>query len=207
MKIALHRSSTRRRITVAARVALATGGGVNQRLVSDVCEQVGLHPHAFRSLFPTDDVLLDAVNELLVEECAERLRGGVSAFAPTGGDSGCAEAALALARSWPLDRSAMIIRADRRFRALHRGEGDRTVTAAERRFVEVLTSVFDLLLLKLDRTFSWNPTLAVRVILDTWERSFEAWLLDGHTESTFSQSPYIARTLPALLEQVSEPTS
>lgn len=177
---------------------------MNQGLVSDVCEQIGLHPHAFRSLFPTDDVLLDAVNDLLVEECAERLRGGVSAFTPKGDGSGCAEAALALAKSWPLDRSAMIIRAERRFRALHTGEGDRTVTAAERRFVSVLIGVFDELLPKLDRTFSWNPTLAVRVILDTWERSFEAWLLDGHTESNFSESPYIARTLPTLLEQVSE---
>lgn len=98
----------------------------------------------------------------------------------------------------------MIIRAERRSRALRTGEGDRTVTAAERRFVSALTGVFDELLPKLDRTFSWNPTLAVRVILDTWERSFEAWLLDGHTESNFSESPYIARTLPALLEQVSE---
>ncbi|TDW29200.1 hypothetical protein [Cryobacterium psychrophilum] len=200
----MQRSSTRRRITIAARVSLATGGGVNQRMVSDVCEQIGLHPHAFRSLFPTDDVLLDAVNELLVEECAERLQGGVSAFTPKGDGSEFTEAALALAKSWPLDRSAMIIRAERRFLALHKGEGDRTVTAAERRFVSVLTSVFNGLLPKLDRTFSWNPTLAVRVILDTWERSFEAWLLDGHSESSFFESPYIARTLPALLEQVSE---
>ncbi|MBC7763057.1 MAG: hypothetical protein H7201_14945 [Candidatus Saccharibacteria bacterium] len=121
-RIARQRASTRRRITVAARVSLATGGGANERLVSDVCEQIGLHPHAFRSLFPTDDVLLDAVNDLLVEECAQRLRGGVSAFTP-------------------------------------KGDG---------------------------------------VILDAWEQSFEAWLLDGYTESNFSESPYIARTLPAL---------
>ncbi|TFC72040.1 hypothetical protein E3O45_13610 [Cryobacterium sp. TMS1-20-1] len=101
---------------------------MKQKLVSDVCKQIGLHPHACRSLFPTDDVLLDAVNDLLVEECAQRLRGGVSAFTP-------------------------------------KGDG---------------------------------------VILDTWERSFEAWLLSSYTESNFSESPYIARTLPALLEQVSE---
>jgi AcrR family transcriptional regulator len=155
-RIARQRSSTRRTITVAARVALATGGGVNQRPVSDVCAQVGLHPHAFRSLFPTDNVLIDAVDELLVGQCAERLRGGVSSFTP------------------------------------------------ERRFVSVLTSVFDELVPKLDRTFSWNPTLAVRVILDAREGSFEAWLLDGHTEPNFSESPYIARTSPKLLEQVSE---
>lgn len=40
-------------------------------------------------------------------------------------------------------------------------------------------------------------------ILDTYERSFEAWVLGGHEESDFPDSSYVRRTLPTLLEELS----
>ena len=205
------RSATRRRIAVAARVALAAGEGVSPPLLADLCEQVGASVRGLRRLFPTDESLLDAVYELLVDECADRLRAGVAAFpagtsAPAGSDESATRffrAARALAEAWPLDRGGFIIRSERRLRALRELRDGGAVTEGERRFVLALSDAIGELLSKIGRDFAWPTTLAVRIIVDTWERSFEAWLLDGHRESEFAKSPYIARTLPTLLEQLS----
>ena len=60
---------------------------------------------------------------------------------------------------------------------------------------------------KLDRAFVWPPRLAVRVILDTFERSFEAWLLSGNPEAGFPSSLYVRRTLPTILEELTRPAT
>lgn len=197
------RATTLRRITVATRVALSSDGALTEHVIADVCDQVGIHQHALRVLFPTDDDLLDAVNEVLVDECADRLRGGVERFTPGDGNR-FAAASVALAESWPLDRGGMIIRANRRLRALQGDDGGHVVLA-ERRFVGALTDVLTGLMTKLDRRFSWQPALAVRVIIDTYERSFEAWVVGGHPETDFAESPYVQRTLPTLLQELSAP--
>jgi AcrR family transcriptional regulator len=200
-----HRAATKRRIVAAARASLSGGGGLTEHMVADICEQVGVHPHAFRQFYPTDDELLDAVHDILVDECAERLRGSVARFRPTDGALRFAEAATALADAWPLDRGGMIIRAERRLQALRRNADGRMVTAAERRYLQALTDVLVAMMATLRRQFRWAPALAVRVILDTYERSFEAWILEGGDEATFATSPYIKRTLPTLLEELSAP--
>jgi len=197
----------RRRVSSAARIALSDGGGLTDRVVADVSEQAGVHVTAFRVLFPTDDSLLDAVNEVLVEECADRLRGGVARFVPAEGQTSFSAAARALAESLPLDRGSIVIRADRRLRALRRGSDGAPAAAAERRYVEALVEVLDDMVHKLGRRFSWPPMVAVRLILDTYERSFEAWLLGGNDESQFHLSTYVGRTLPMLLEQFTEPAA
>ena len=178
---------------------------MDEHLVADVCERVGLYPRAFRQLYPTDDALLDAIHADLVEECVQRLRGGVERFVPSASKSRFDDAARTLAGARPVDRSGMIIRTERRVRALA-GKGDaQMVVRSERQFVGMLVDVLTELMDKLGRTFAWMPVLAVRVILDTYERSFEAWLLDGNSESQFEESPYIKRTLPTLLRQLTRP--
>ncbi|UIP59546.1 hypothetical protein DSM26151_24570 [Agromyces marinus] len=211
-----NRQVTIDRLTRAARVALGSGRPLDDRLIADICEQNGVHPTAFRRFFATDDDLLDAVNEQLVLDCVSRLRSAVDAFEATDATAaGASEvaapdplgvAARMLADSWPLDRGGLIIRSQRRLRALTSpdGGGD-AAAAAERSFVERLVPVFEDLMRKLGRRFTWPPVLAVRVILDTYERSFESWLLMGHREEDFDGSPYAARTLPVLLRGTSEP--
>ena len=77
-----HRDRMVKRVVYAARAALSVGRGVSPELIADICAQIGLHPHAFRTLFPTDDALLDEVNEVLVSECADRLKAGIARFRP-----------------------------------------------------------------------------------------------------------------------------
>ena len=209
-RIEIQRQAVMARLATAARVPLAESGGVTPQLIDDVCRQVGVHPHSFRALFPDDDAFLDAVTDGLVEDCAARLRGGVAAFEPSaeaaGGSSvAFAEAAVALADSWPLDRDGMLIRADRRARALRRSDGGSAVLKAEKLFLDALVDVHSELMAKLGRRFARSPVRSVRVILDTYERAFETWLLTGADAAGFHSSPYVQRTLPTLLENMSEP--
>jgi AcrR family transcriptional regulator len=209
-RIEIQRQAVMARLATAARVPLAESGGVTPQLIEDVCRQVGVHPHSFRALFPDDDAFLDAVTDQLVEDCAARLRGGVAAFEPSaeaaGGSSvAFAEAAVALADSWPLDRDGMLIRADRRARALRRSDGGSAVLKAEKLFLDALVDVHSELMAKLGRRFAGSPVRSVRVILDTYERAFETWLLTGADTAGFHSSPYVQRTLPTLLENMSEP--
>lgn len=205
-KAEVHRQDVVRRITRAARASLSSGAELGDAVIADVCEQIGMHPRGFRNFFPTNDALLDAINDDLVEECASRLRHGVEEFRPTAlGDVGFLEAAIALARAWPLDRSGLIIRASRRVRALRDVNSGQSALDGDRRYVGELTDVLSLLMQRLQREFAWPTTLAVRVILDTYERSFEAWVLAGHDENDFPDAPYVQRTLPRLLSEVSRP--
>jgi hypothetical protein len=197
---------TRRLVAQAIRAALVYDGRFTERIRDDACRQVGVHPSAFRTLFPTDDELLDRVNELLVEEAAGRLLGGIADFAGGTGADGLHAAAERLARARPIDRATVMIRAERRLAALRSwgGPADRVVDA-ERRFVATQIGVLTEMLDRIGRRFAWRPELAVRVILDTYERSFEAWLIRGHDETDFPSSPYVQRTLPALLAETSTP--
>ncbi len=74
---------------------------------------------------------------------------------------------------------------------------------SERAFLPALLDAFELLLSRIDREFEWQPALAVRVVILTYERSFESWILAGGNESSFSESSYVRNTLPALLLGVS----
>lgn len=201
------RDVLRGRLVTGARAhAAAAGTGITPRLVDDVCRQLGVTRPMFRSLFPTDGDFLDRINETLVDECASRLAAGVAAFDPPldVGDPLVA-AATALAEARPLTRSGMLIRAGRRLRALEFPEERRQLAEAERRYAAALLDVFDELMTRLRRTFTWPPLLAVRVILDTYERSFEMWIIEGNTEDDFASSPYARRTLPRLLREMSAP--
>lgn len=203
-RIQRHRQRTRQQLVAAARSALSYTGEITPRVVSDVCEQVGLHPTAFKTFFATEDALLDAVNDALVEECATRLRRGVALFeAPADPAVALQSAALALAGSWPIERGGLLIRARRRVSALGAAAAAEPVVAADKRFSIALSETLTDMMGKLGRRFEWNTGLAVRVILDTYERSFEAWILTGHSEASFDQSPYVRRTLPELLRQTS----
>lgn len=195
---------SRARVARAARLSLAYDGRLTDQTRADVCEQAGVPPSAFRTLFPSDDDLLDRVNELLVQECEMRLRTVVDAFKWNGSESsGLMEAALALARSRPIDRAVLLIRSERRLAALRSRVEAEPVVVAERRFVAALSDVLTDLLSRLGRRFVWRTELAVRVILDTYERSFEAWMLAGHDETDFDSSPFVSRTLPTILASTS----
>lgn len=197
-------AALKRRVAVAARISLSAGHALDGRLITDISANVGVPARALRVLFPTDDALLDAVNDMLVDQCVDRLRGGVDRFAPESAESKFRDASRALAQSWPLDRGGIMIRADRRLNALKSRGGGEEAVAAERRFLGLLIGVFTDLMSKLGRTFSWPPALAVRVILDTYERSFEAWILCGNSEAEFHRSPYVERTLSTLLAELSQ---
>lgn len=200
------RTTIRRRLVTAGRVQLAAGGVVTTSLINDVCRQVGLHPYAFRSFFTADHEFFGAINDSLVDECASRLRAGLDRFAPAmAGDEALVEAAIMLANSWPLTRGGMVIRANRRLQGLVNDRDGEHIVESEHLFVGALLEVFSDLMVRLDRRLTWSPKLAVRVILDTYERSFELWLLSSRDESTFSSSSYVLRTLPSLLGEMSAP--
>lgn len=197
-----HRARTRGRLVVAARTTLSFTGEITPPLIADICAQAGVNPSGFRSIFASNDDLLDAVNALLVEECAARLHAGVSAFEAPGDGTDMVAAAFALASSWPIDRGGLLIRSRRRVSALLDSRNGSNALEADRRFSDALTEILSELVAKLGRQFSWNPAIAVRVILDAYERSFEAWILSSHSEQSFAESPFVARTLPALIEGV-----
>jgi len=115
-------------------------------------------------------------------------------------DLAAAAAVLALAR--PLDRGGLIIRAHRRLNGLRNPGNADSVAEAERRFLGELVDIFAALVAKTGRRFTWNKHLAARVIVDTYERSFEAWMLAGNDEHRFHESSYIRGTLPVLLAEL-----
>jgi len=198
-----HSGALKRLLTAAARASLSAGGGLDRHVIIDVCERVGIHVHSFHQIFPTEDDLFDAVHKSIVEDCNLRLRAGIDRFEATDSATKYMDAARALAEAWPIERGGMTIRADRRARALAGSVNGPSLLASERRFVQSLQGILADLIYKIGRAFDHSPALATRVILDTFERSFEAWILEGHSESRFGDSPYVGRTLPTLLEQLS----
>lgn len=184
----------------------SAGAEVDARLIDDVCSQAGVTPLMFRALFASDGDFLDAINDALVDECGSRLAAAVSAFrlGDSGGDA-LAHAAVVLAEARPLTRGGMLFLAGRRLRALRDARGAERIARAERLYAARLLSTFGELMTRLERVFTWPPLLAVRVILETYERSFEMWIAAGCDEEAFSASPYIRSTLPRLLEAMSAP--
>jgi AcrR family transcriptional regulator len=199
------RDGARRRLTLAGRIALANGGGVTPQLIADVCEQSGIHPQSFRQLYPTDDAFLDAVQECVALECAERLRSSFAEIRGLDDAQMLQAAAVALARSRPIDRGAVIIRAERRLRALRSPNDATALLAAEHRQLEALSAVVAELIGQLGRDASWPTPLAARIIIETYERSFEAWVFGGGDERDFHTSSYVTRTLPTLLGRMTAP--
>ncbi len=76
---------------------------------------------------------------------------------------------------------------------------------SERAFLPALLEAFELLLSRIGRRFEWQPALGVRVVILTYERSFESWIASGGNEKSFPESSYVRHTLPALLLGVSRP--
>jgi hypothetical protein len=187
-------------VVKAARAALSFDGRLTAPTIEDVCEQAGIHPHAYRALFPTTDVLLDEIAQLLVAESASRMERMIEQFIP-GGDhpDDLVRAAICLARSSPLDRAGLMIRVERRIAAVRRRDGGDTVEGSEDALIAVLVDILRALLGKLGRRLSWPPHVLARVVLDTYERSFEGWLLGLNEKSTFPESDYVREVLPLIL--------
>ncbi|KFF60083.1 hypothetical protein JF66_06795 [Cryobacterium sp. MLB-32] len=200
------RDGARHRLTLAGRIALADGAGVTPQLIADVCEQAGIHPRSFRLLYASDDAFLDAVQESVALECAERLRSSFGEIRGLDDAQILRAAAVVLARSRPIDRGAVIIRAERRLRALRSPNEAGALLAAEHRQLDALSAVVAELIGQLGRDASWPTSLAARIIIETYERSFEAWVFGGGDERDFHTSSYVTRTLPTLLGRMTSPT-
>jgi AcrR family transcriptional regulator len=199
------RDGARRRLTLSGRIALADGAGVTPQLISDVCEQAGVPPQSFRLLYSTDDAFLDAVQESVALECAQRLRSSFAEIRGLDDAQTLQAAAVALARSRPIDRGAVIIRAERRLRALRSPNDANALLAAEHRQLDALSAVVAELIGQLGRDALWPTSLAARIIIETYERSFEAWVFGGGDERDFHTSSYVTRTLPTLLGRMTAP--
>jgi hypothetical protein len=183
----------------AARAALSFDGRLTAPTIEDACKQAGIHPHAYRVLFPTTEVLLDEIARLLVAESASRMERMIEQFVPAGDSDDLTRAAICLARSSPLDRAGLMIRVERRLAAVRRRDGGAAVEGSEDALIVVLADILNALLGKLGRRPSWPPHLLARVVLDTYERSFEGWLLGLNEESTFHESAYAREVLPLIL--------
>lgn len=187
-------------VAKAARAALSFDGRLTAPTIEDACEQAGIHPHAYRVLFPTTEVLLDEITRILVAESADRMERMIEQFRPEGDHAeDLRQAAVCLARSSPLDRAGLMIRVERRIAAVRRREGGDAVEGSEDALIAVLGDILNALLAKLGRRPSWPPYLLARVVLDTYERSFEGWLLGLNDESTFHESAYVRELLPLIL--------
>lgn len=186
------------------RAGLRYDGQLSDEIRSDACRQTGVHPAAFRSLFPTDDALYDRIAEELAEDCELRLRAAVARFATAAtGTDALVAAAVCLAECRPLDRVGLVIRGGRRLAALRTARASDSIVATERQLASASTEILQDLLGAVGRTFSWPPQLAVRIIFDSYERSFEAWTLRGGDDGDFETSPFVRRTLPHILERMS----
>ena len=203
------RSSNRSRIVTMARILLPTWNGSLSELRAQLQREAGFAEGPFRTLFPDDRDLLQAVDHALLEECAQRVRSAAEAFDPDAHSGEAPEVALsvALAQAYPLDWSSLTIRLRERLLAASTGARSEDVLEAERAFLPALLDAFELLLGRIGRRFAWQPTLAVRVLILTYERSFESWIMSGGNEQSFARSSYVQQTLSELLLGVSEPVA
>lgn len=199
--------ANRARAVTLSRALLPTWAGTMAAFCEEVRRESGIGIPAFRTLFPADADLFLAIEQELVEECADRVRSVAESFRPAGDslDADVAALAVALAEARPLDWSSLTIRLRERQLAAASGSRREEVVQSERAFVPSLTAAFEALLASIGRRFEWRPMLAVRVILLTYERSFESWVVSGQSESSFATSAYIQQTLPELLLGVSRP--
>ncbi|MWB96993.1 hypothetical protein [Agromyces seonyuensis] len=202
------RNRMRARIARLARALLPLADVATERLVDELCRQTDISVRAFRGLFPTDDDLIRAVNQQILDECAERLQGAAGGVEASGDEAlDLQSAARALAEAWPMDWATLTIRSRERAAALMARDGSRpdALLDTERGYapaiLEALVGVFT----RIGREFVWEPLLAARVITLAYERSFEAWALAGGDERDFPASPFTTHTLPRILAGVSRP--
>ena len=173
-------------------------------------ESVGVTRGALLALFRDEHDLLDAVNDALVAETKDRLRSATDAVrsTPKTGDEADVRALVcAVVRSCPLDRSSLLVRAERRRRALRRVDLTHAATRAERRFLDAVQSDIAALLAAIGREARPTLSVAARAFLNGYERAFEAWLLNGGSERNFEQSGFAQHELPALALALSRPMS
>ncbi|MBS1673360.1 MAG: hypothetical protein JSS74_05280 [Actinobacteria bacterium] len=206
-KVDATRRQSRARVITLARIMLPTWDGSLPALTAELRRESGLADGTFRTLFPTDRDLLQAVDHELLEECAQRTRSAAESFDPEDHPGETPETAIsiALAHARPLDWSSLTIRLRERQLAASTGARSEDVLESERAFLPALLEAYELLLARIGRRFEWQPALAVRVLILTYERSFESWILAGGNEKSFAESTYVQHTLPALLLGVSRP--
>jgi AcrR family transcriptional regulator len=201
------RAWVRRRLVTALRSNVLVAGG-RRAPWPEVAESIGASRSALLALFPHEDDLLDALNDDLVAEASARLHTVALAASATG-DASPAEVmrslVQAVVRSRPLDRSGLLARLERRARGLRGSHADLSATDAERRFLVVLQHEIELLVGAVGREFTLPAPIACRAILNSYERAFEAWLLEGREESEFPASSFAIDALPALVLALSRP--
>lgn len=190
-----------------ARTLLSNWSGSWLEFGDELRREAGMSRPTFRALFATDGDLLLAIEQQLLDECAERVRSLAERFDPGEHPEHppAVALAIALADARPLDWSSLTIRLRQRQLAVSSGVRSQEVMASERAFLPNLIEAFDALTQRIERRFSWQPALATRVIILTYERSFESWVLAGGTEQMFSSSPYVRQTLPEIILGVTEP--
>ncbi|MDT0156224.1 hypothetical protein Q9R19_01155 [Microbacterium sp. ARD32] len=201
------RRVNRSRVITFARIMLPTWDDTLAALTAELSREAGIGEGAFRTLFPADRDLLHAVDVELLEECAQRVRAAAESFdaAQHEGEDLTLALSIALAEMRPLDWSSLNIRLRERRLAAATGARSEDVIASERAFLPALLDAFELLLSRIGRRFEWQPALGVRVLILTYERSFESWIMSGGNEQSFPQSSYVRQTLPQLLLGVSAP--
>ncbi|MGN8026836.1 hypothetical protein [Microbacterium sp. 22242] len=206
-RVSASRRQSRARVITLARIMLPTWDGSLPALIAELRRESGLSDGAFRTLFPGDRDLLHAVDHELLEECARRVRSAAESFDPDAHPDVPPEVAIsaALARARPLDWSSLTIRLRERQLAAATGARSEDVMESERAFLPAMLEAFELLLSRIGRRFDWQPALGVRVVILTYERSFESWILSGGNEKSFPESSYVRHTLPQLLLGVSRP--
>lgn len=199
------RASARRRIAAAARGTMLLDG-IRRTPWDELGDSAGASPRSVRLLFRDEDDLLDEITAQLIRETADRL--AEASAAPGSGDDPretMGMLVLAVIRTRPLDRSGLGVRLERRARAIRRGRRDDAARAAEQRYLALLSSSITALLSGVGREPRVpGPDLA-RTLLNVYERAFEAWLVAGHTESSFEQSRFASDTLPTLALALTRP--
>jgi hypothetical protein len=192
----------------AARAVIAGNGRLDYVLLDEVSYQLERPPATLRALFVDDESLLDAVNEQLVEECADRLQAALERLTHSGdAERDIRQFARVIAQAAPLDYAGLVFRTARRWTALRSGDGSTRAVAAESAVVDRLGLILASGFQRIGREPAWDGHLVARVLISTYERSFEAWILQGGHDTDFVDSAFIRRTLPQLLTMVSRPLS